>query len=227
MKYQTILFDADGTLLDFEKTEEYSLQKTFADHQFSYNEEIKKLYQTINQQLWNDFEDGRISQSDILANRFTKLFAELGIGYDGVQFNQEYLTNLCDGYFTIDGAAEICQKLSPYCRLYFATNGVTNTQLRRIEGSGLKPYFQDVFVSESAGEPKPSKVFFDYCFAHIPQCNPAQTIIVGDSLYSDIQGGINAGIATCWYNPRGASPKNGIKPTYEIRALADLVTILQ
>ena len=224
--YTTVLFDADGTLLDFHKAEEMALQKTFADHGFPLDDAITARYQQINNQLWSDFEQGLIEKQQILKQRFTRLFAELDIDYDGFAFNNEYLANVGNGFYTIDGAEELCKALHPHCRLYFATNGNVATQLNRIAGSGLQPYFLDTFVSEAAGEPKPSPVFFDYCFAHMDGLDKRKTIIVGDSLFSDIKGGHNAGIATCWFNPQGKALTGDITPDYQIGTLHELLQIM-
>lgn len=224
--YTTILFDADGTLLDFHKTEEMALQKTFAQHQILLTEAMATRYQQINNQLWSDFEQGLIEKQQILKQRFSLLFAEFGIHCDGVAFNQKYLINVGNGFYTIDGAKAICEALYPHCNLYFATNGNAATQLNRIAGSGLQPYFQDIFVSETAGEPKPSPVFFDYCFSHIKGLDKRKTIIVGDSLFSDIKGGHDAGIATCWFNPQKKPLNGNLVPDYQIQKLHDLLQII-
>lgn len=111
-KYDTILFDADGTLLDFARSEEMALQKTFAAHHFPLDDAIKARYQQINNKLWSDFEQGLIEKGQILRQRFARLFAELGIDYDGFTFNNEFLSNVSQGFYTIDGAEQICQALA-------------------------------------------------------------------------------------------------------------------
>ena len=225
-KYPIILFDADGTLLDFAKTEDFALQKTFSNHNIVLTSAIKDRYKQINAQLWSDFEQGYIEKAQLLQQRFTKLFSEFQISYDGSIFNEEYLNNIGNGFYTIDGAERVCRMISPYCSLYFATNGNVSTQLKRIAGSGLGKYFLNIFVSEMAGEPKPSPVFFEYCFSHIPNFQKDKTLIVGDSLFSDVYGGHSAGISTCWFNPQKQARFNDIHPDYEIHSLEELLPIL-
>lgn len=228
LRYDTILFDIDDTLLDFKKAEKAALRKAFLDHNYKFNEDIEKTYNKINSGLWRDFEKGLIEKSVLTKTRFQKLFDEVGIDGDGENFNDLYLAALSEGHDLMNGAIEICDALSKSCKLYFVTNGISKTQHKRIDASGLRPYFLDTFVSEDTGYQKPMKEYFDYVFARIPDLNLERTLIVGDSLSSDIKGGIQAGIDSCWYNPRAlenTSPDT--KPTYEIRELSELLNIIK
>ena len=227
MRYTTLLLDADDTLLDFQKTEEYALSSTFEQYGIPFTEEVRSTYKTINHKLWAAFEAGEINKATILARRFRNTFAALGIQGEFEGFEKEYQLALGRGGFLIPEAMEVCQELSKICRLYIVTNGVQATQESRMELSGLLPYIQDVFVSETTGYQKPQREYFDYVFSRIPDFDPAQALMIGDSLGSDIKGGYNAGLDTCWYNPAGKP--NGIKVpvTYEIKNLKELYAIVK
>lgn len=228
LRYDTILFDIDDTLLDFKKAEKSALRKVFLDHSYPFDEDIERQYNEINSGLWRDFEKGIIEKSIITKTRFQKLFDEIGIDGDGENFNALYLAALSEGHDLMNGAIEICEALSKSCRLYFVTNGISKTQHKRIDASGLRPYFLDTFVSEDTGYQKPMKEYFDYVFDRIPDLNLEKTLIVGDSLSSDIKGGVQAGIDSCWYNPRALENSfSDIKPTYEIKELAELLNIIK
>lgn len=225
--FDTVIFDADATLLDFDQCEQAALTEAFAQKNIPLTDAMRADYVRINKRLWSEFEQELIEKSDILRLRFTELFALYGISEDGPSFNTLYQDCLGHGYFMMDGAEEILEALKPHCRLYIATNGNVRTQMSRIKGSGLDRYFQEIFVSEAAGAPKPSPVFFDYAFSHIPNLNKSTAIIIGDSLYSDMKGGHDAGIHTCWINPEG-TPRfpNSVTPDYEIRHLRELRSII-
>lgn len=226
-RYTTVIFDADATLLDFDQCEQSALTEAFATKNIPLTDEMRNTYVHINKRLWSEFEQGFIEKQDILRSRFTELFAIYGITENGAAFNDIYQACLGHGYFQMDGAREICETLYPHCRLYIATNGNVRTQMSRIHGSGLESFFREIFVSEAAGEPKPSPVFFNYAFSRIPDLDKEKTIIIGDSLYSDIKGGHDAGIHTCWINPSGEAAFPGsVKPDYEIRHLSELKAII-
>lgn len=228
MKYQTIFFDADQTLLDFEDAEHQALDRTFDEYGLSLNEETHLLYQKINRSLWDNFEKNLITKEDLLKARFAKLFESLSIsGIDPIQFNKSYLYNLGFGCKTLPGAVELCKTLHQKgFRLYLLTNGVSQTQHRRLNGTELLPYFEDVFVSEETGFQKPLKGYFDYVFAHIENFDPKQTLMVGDSLSSDILGAYNAGLDSCWFNPNKKPAPEFPPITYTITDLQQLIPIV-
>ena len=224
-KYKTLLFDVDGTLLDFDKTQEFALNYMFNKYNVPLTKETRELYDNINHGLWKQFEDGLIDKKTVVYTRFVKLFKILNIDLDGKAFEDEYQYTLGQGFFVLDHTKEVLENLYTEYDLYIVTNGVSSTQYSRQKGSGIDKYFKGVFVSEDIGYQKPAKEYFDYCFEHIENLKLDETLIIGDSLSSDIQGGINAGIDTCWFNPKHM--KQTLDATYVIEDLRELYTILK
>ena len=224
-KYKYLLFDVDGTLLDFNKAEEQALINTFQKYNIVLTEQMNQRYEQINKQLWKDFENGLIDKKTIVYTRFVQLFQEFGIDEDGIAFEDDYQDALGEGYFLLPHARDILEKLYQKYPLYVVTNGVSKTQYSRLKGTRIDQYFQDIFVSEDIGYQKPAKEYFDCCFHKIEDIKLDQTLIIGDSLSSDIQGGINAGIDTCWYNPQHLKKPQDMNITYEIHDLRELFQI--
>lgn len=225
-QFQTLLFDADNTLFDFTAGERIALEKAFLQHGYPLNEEIRSIYERINVGLWKKYEQGLLDRRTVIYSRFGLLFKEIGIDDDGIRFEDVYQELLGQQHIFIPNAKEVVEYLYSHYDLYIVTNGVTSTQMRRLKDSGLDRYMKQIFVSEATGYQKPMKEYFDYCFERIPGFEADKALIIGDSLTSDIKGGNNAGIKTCWYNPTQLRKESDIIVDYEIQSLTQLYEIL-
>lgn len=222
-----VLFDVDDTLLDFGKAEAAAIRKTFERIGIPVTDELIRRYSEINAQQWSRFEKGEITREKLLTERFDILFSELGINVPSemAQASYEYLLGI--GHYFVDGAEELLEALKDKYELYIVSNGNASVQDRRLKSAGIIPYFKDIFISERVGFNKPSAEFFDACFERIPGFEKDKAVIVGDRLSSDILGGINAGVKTCWFNPRGDAPDPDIPADYEIKHLGELPALLE
>lgn len=222
-----VLFDVDDTLLDFGKAEAAAIRKTFERIGIPVTDELIRRYSEINAQQWSRFEKGEITREKLLTERFDILFSELGINVPSemAQASYEYLLGI--GHYFVDGAEELLEALKDKYELYIVSNGNASVQDRRLKSAGIIPYFKDIFISERVGFNKPSAEFFEACFEHIPGFEKDKAVIVGDRLSSDILGGINAGVKTCWFNPRGDAPDPDIPADYEIKHLGELPALLE
>ena len=221
-QYEALLFDADGTLLDFDRAEEEAFKQVLQRYGFPPEKQYVEEYHQINRECWEAFEEGRMERADVLTVRFERFFRGHGAAVSGREAEDFYRVLLGNGAYLMDGALEILEELKERYDLYIVTNGVADTQRKRLADSGLAPYFKDVFISEDAGSQKPQKEFFEYCFSRIPEAEPKKMLIIGDSLTSDMQGGVNAGIDTCWLNPGREKNKRELPLTWEIRDLGEL-----
>lgn len=223
----TLLFDLDDTLLDFKESEAKALSQTLRQLEIPPTPETVSRYSAINMRQWELLEEGKLTRTQVLHRRFDLLFAELGVQRSSHQAQDLYEHLLAQGYDLIPGARELMELLQPSYRLFLVSNGTAFVQDSRLAATGFGRYFEDIFISERVGADKPSRAFFDFCFAHMPGATREATLIIGDSLTSDMRGGIDAGIHTCWFNPRKASPREDILPDYEIHGLAELPPLLR
>ena len=223
---EILFLDLDDTILDFKKAERLAISKTIRDFGLEPTEEVLHRYHLINKWHWEQLELGKLTRSEVLQDRFGVLFAEFGVEADKAACAKAYEQNLSVGHWFLPQAEETVEYLSRHYRLFLTSNGTASVQKGRMTSANLYRFFEKVFVSQEIGHNKPSKEYFDGCIAQIPGFDPAKTMIVGDSLSSDIKGGINAGIATCWVNPSHAPGREDIKPDYEIEYLHQLPGLL-
>ena len=224
--FEFLFLDLDDTILDFKKAEYIAIGRTFEAMGLEPTEEIRHRYHEINQAHWKMLEKGELTRDQVLVQRFERLFEEFGIQVDGVKVARTYEKFLGQGHYFLPGAEEAVMELSKEYRLFLASNGTASVQKGRMTSANLYRWFEQVFVSQEIGHNKPSKAYFDGCFARIPNFDREKCLMVGDSLSSDILGGINAGVKTCWVNP-GHADCGETKPDYEIEALAQLPELLK
>ncbi len=226
MMFKHVFLDMDDTLLDFLLTERDAISNTLRAFGKEPTEERITTYSAINLETWERFERGEIPRERIFQERFETLFSYFGWSLDPAAFNEVYRTQLSLGHPLIPGAKELLDYLAPKYHLYIASNGTADTQDRRLRDAGIVDYFDQVFISERVGFHKPEKAYFDTCFAAIPGFRHEQAILIGDSLSSDILGGKNAGIATCWFNYRKKPKREEPAPDYTVFSLNEIKIIL-
>ncbi len=227
-KFTTILWDVDGTLLDFHYSQRHAITKCFQTIDREITEEMIARYSQINDMFWKRLELGEITKEELLTGRFLRLFEEYDIqNVDVEAFRQEYQIELGSVFCYIDDSLSICKTLHGKIKQYVVTNGVTATQQNKLKLSGLGELMEALFISEQIGAPKPHKAYFDYCLNRIEEKDKSKILLVGDSLTSDIKGGVLAGIPTCWYRPEGAFNPTEYQPDYEISDLHQVIDIVQ
>lgn len=225
-KYYCILLDADNTLLDFDAAENKALAETLYDFGLEADAETMATYRAINEKLWKRLEKGEIRREKVLSERFGQLLSTLQAKGNGAEMNRCYLQHLAQRPDTVPGVLNVLDELAEVATLAIASNGVEKVQKQRAADSGIAAYMEEVFVSEEVGCDKPNRKFFDYALRVLGIEHRSHVLVVGDSLTSDIQGGINAGLDTCWFNPNGAVNETDIHPKYEIHSLEELYPIV-
>ncbi len=219
-----LFLDLDDTILDFQKAERLALGKTLESFGLPPTDTVLARYHQINREHWERLERKELTRQQVLVGRFAALFAEMGLSAQAEQVARAYEENLSQGHYFLPGAEEARKSLSEKYKLYLASNGTAGGQAGRLKSAGIIPYFQEIFVSEEMGYNKPDPAYFDACFARIPGFRKERAMMVGDSLTSDILGGIQAGIATCWVNPHHKTGE--IHPDYEIESITQLEALL-
>lgn len=224
--FEFLFIDLDDTILDFHKAEQVALAKTFRHFGLDPTEAVISRYSQINKSYWERLERKEVTREEVLVGRFDTLFQEFGMSVDATLCARNYENNLSIGHYFLPGAPEALEQLSKRYKLYLASNGTAKVQAGRLKSANISHFFQEIFVSQEIGANKPDPLYFERCFARIPGFDVQKAMIVGDSLSSDILGGIQVGMATCWVNRDGKPAKADIKPDYEIQSLSQLDALL-
>ena len=226
MAYSIALFDADNTLLDFTRAEHNALCECLTSRGLSADDATISLYSAINDSHWKRLERGETTRDRLKVERFSDFFAAVKYDGDPVDMANSYVEALSCQAHLLDGALDLIRSLHGKCRLYIITNGITFVQKSRFGRCPLAPYFDHCFISEELGCAKPEKRFFDIVAASIPHFDPKEAIVIGDSLSSDIQGGIHAELDTCWFNPDGKTAPADIDITYIVSNFHEIKDII-
>ncbi len=228
MKYELLIFDADKTLYDFNATERYALKNVFGEFNLPYKPDVHlKLFHEINKQIWAEFERKEISADELKPERFRRFFKRIGIENISPQdFSDTYLSFLARNNQLLPDAKKMIEELSKDFKLALITNGLSKVQNSRLNGSELREFFDELIISEDVGIAKPDPKIFQMLFERIDFADKNKALMIGDNLASDILGGINFGIHTCWLNPNRKENNMEIIPTYEISRLYQLRKIV-
>lgn len=228
---KNVFLDLDDTILDFHKAEHLALSKSLKELGITPRPDMLNRYSEINLWHWKQLELGRLTRNEVLIGRYRRLFEEFELDASAEDAQALYEHNLSIGHYFMPGAEELLEKLHGKYRLYIASNGTATVQHSRIKSANLARYFDDIFISQEIGADKPSHEFFERAFEKIPDARKSETVIMGDSLTSDIRGGENFGIETIWFNPKHKenytlTTENPVHPSYEIDVLSEILNII-
>ncbi|WP_150540171.1 pyrimidine 5'-nucleotidase [Actinobacillus vicugnae] len=223
MKYHWILFDADETLFSFNSYD--GLKTMLARYQIDFSLADYEQFQAINKPLWVAYQNNEITAQDIQTRRFAKLSAQTGV--EPLQLNQELMAEMALISKPLDGVMSMLEQLYGKVKMGIITNGFTELQQQRLINTHTQHFFEFVAVSEQIGAAKPDRQVFEYAFALMDEPDKTKILMVGDTLASDILGGNNAGIDTCWFNHVGAKNETTIRSRYEISDIAELIEIVK
>ncbi|AHG74016.1 HAD superfamily haloacid dehalogenase hydrolase [Mannheimia sp. USDA-ARS-USMARC-1261] len=223
MKYQWVLFDADETLFSFNSY--FGLKAMLARYQIDFSEQDYQDFQAINKPLWVAYQNNEITAQDIQTRRFAKLSEQTGV--EPFRLNQELMAEMALISQPLAGVIETLNALYGKVKMGIITNGFTELQQKRLDNTQTSHFFDIVVISEQIGAAKPDRQVFDYAFALMDEFDRTKVLMVGDTLASDILGGNNSGIDTCWLNTLNLKNETNIKPTYEINTINQIIEIVE
>ncbi|MDX1659037.1 MAG: YjjG family noncanonical pyrimidine nucleotidase [Nitriliruptorales bacterium] len=227
MTYTWLLFDLDGTLLDYDAAEAAALKESLEESDVAMTGDLADVYRRVNRALWRKFEAGEVDAKHIRTQRFHELVETLDIDVDPEELSERYIRHLAASTHVRDGAREIVADLAEDHRIAIVTNGLADVQWPRLRATGFDELAEVIVISDEVGVSKPDPAFFDLAFERMGQPDREETIVIGDGLTSDIAGGVTYGIDTCWVNHAGQDDRLGLDITYEITELDELPPILR
>ena len=222
--YRWIVFDADGTLFDFQAAERLALRQTLGFFHIDLTPEVHAAYRNISDALWAAFERGELSSQTLRVRRFEMLRDEFAFEPDPTEVSERYIHDLGGHNPLLPGAKQVIRNLAGRFELIIATNGIAEIQRQRFGRSEIRPYFRDVVISDEIGVAKPDPAYFDVVFERMGRPKRSEVLMVGDGLSSDIAGGEGYGLDTCWVNAAGILDGSDPQPNYVIRNLTELLT---
>ena len=225
-KYNCIMMDIDNTLLDFDAAERKALLETLQQFSLPCDEAAVSRYHEINSSLWGELNRGKIRRDKLVVERFDRFVKEIGAAAKATELNRAYTEHLATHADVIPGAEEALQELAEVDTMIAVSNGTELVERGRLKLSGFEKYFDDIFISEAVGVSKPNPKIFQMAMRKLGIEHSDKVLVVGDSLSADIQGGVNAGLDTCWVNMNGLENESGLTPTYEVKALRELYPIV-
>lgn len=224
MFYKYLLFDIDDTLLDFEVAQENAFKLLLADYDIEFTSEIYADYHQYNQNLWKQYEEGKLQKSELLDTRFPTFLSRFGVSVsEGKAVDDRYRLYLAQGNQLIDGVLELVESVANRYTLGIVTNGVSYTQRTRLANNGLTSYFSKIFISDEIGAQKPDSRFFDVVKETLVITDPREVLLIGDNLTADIFGGQQAGFDTCWVNKTDLPMTLTQSPTMVVRSVKELI----
>ncbi len=226
MKHPWLLFDIDNTLLDFTGPSPLAFAQMMEQEGHTFEPALYTIYKKGNLSVWHEFEEGKIDAIELRSKRFRLFLEATGLSGDPLKMNAGYLQGLIDHARLLKGAKELLEKVSKNHRMAIITNGLKEVQRPRIAKVGIGQYFDKIIVSDEIGSAKPHADFFHYTFQQIGHPPKSEVLVIGDSLNSDIKGGQNYGLTTCWYNPNNLKNNTEVQPTHSIQALSEVLDLI-
>lgn len=216
--YEWILFDADDTLFHFDAFR--GLQLMFSRFGLAFTEQDYVDYQQVNKALWVEYQKGQITAQEIQRRRFHIWAAKLNIS--PYELNSAFMITMAEISAPLAGVTDLLNALQGKAKLGIITNGFVEIQQLRLERTGFTQYFELVVISEAVGVAKPHPDIFEHAISRMNNPNREQILMVGDTLESDILGGINAGLDTCWLNAHNKPAVEHITPHYQVSSFTEL-----